>query len=224
MALFDCPECGRQISDRAPACVGCGAPLPLRIGDTTLEQPSGYLKHLGRVIVDRSKPPRQRDTEATLVPNHCHKCGHDLFSEPLLPLYDDPIEVALEEMTWLLNPKKTISRLATRVKTRWDIEESGLPPLVCSKCQIICAWCPHCYYLSTIQVESGALNTQRKYETTYRCMWCTNEFIITQYSASKINSLGGGNTGGGFRKHVEEFFAKQHEKWERDSTYRNEPT
>lgn len=27
MALVKCSECGRTISDRAPACVGCGAPL-----------------------------------------------------------------------------------------------------------------------------------------------------------------------------------------------------
>jgi len=27
MALIDCPDCGRQVSDRAPACIHCGAPL-----------------------------------------------------------------------------------------------------------------------------------------------------------------------------------------------------
>lgn len=27
MALITCPECGRQISDRAPACLGCGIPM-----------------------------------------------------------------------------------------------------------------------------------------------------------------------------------------------------
>ena len=27
MALIHCPECGREISDRAPACVHCGYPL-----------------------------------------------------------------------------------------------------------------------------------------------------------------------------------------------------
>lgn len=26
MALIDCPECGRQVSDRAPACPACGYP------------------------------------------------------------------------------------------------------------------------------------------------------------------------------------------------------
>ena len=28
MALIACSECGRAVSDKAPACIGCGAPLP----------------------------------------------------------------------------------------------------------------------------------------------------------------------------------------------------
>jgi hypothetical protein len=28
MAMVKCSECGRAVSDRAPACIGCGAPLP----------------------------------------------------------------------------------------------------------------------------------------------------------------------------------------------------
>ena len=27
MALIRCPECGREVSDQAPACVGCGRPI-----------------------------------------------------------------------------------------------------------------------------------------------------------------------------------------------------
>lgn len=27
MALIDCPECGKRISDQAPACPGCGVPV-----------------------------------------------------------------------------------------------------------------------------------------------------------------------------------------------------
>ncbi len=30
MALIDCPECGRQVSDRASACPQCGYPIPQR--------------------------------------------------------------------------------------------------------------------------------------------------------------------------------------------------
>lgn len=29
MALIACSECGRAVSDKAPACIGCGAPLPV---------------------------------------------------------------------------------------------------------------------------------------------------------------------------------------------------
>lgn len=29
MALINCPECGREISDKAPACPGCGVPVSL---------------------------------------------------------------------------------------------------------------------------------------------------------------------------------------------------
>lgn len=29
MALVKCPECGKDMSDRADACPGCGCPLPL---------------------------------------------------------------------------------------------------------------------------------------------------------------------------------------------------
>ena len=28
MALIPCPECGKEISDQAPACIHCGCPLP----------------------------------------------------------------------------------------------------------------------------------------------------------------------------------------------------
>ena len=27
MALIDCPECGRQVSEKAPMCLGCGFPI-----------------------------------------------------------------------------------------------------------------------------------------------------------------------------------------------------
>ena len=35
MALIECPECGRQISDKAGACLGCGYPIGKR--DTEAE-------------------------------------------------------------------------------------------------------------------------------------------------------------------------------------------
>jgi hypothetical protein len=38
MAIIKCSECGRAISDKAVACIGCGAPL------TPVEAPSAFLR------------------------------------------------------------------------------------------------------------------------------------------------------------------------------------
>jgi hypothetical protein len=37
MALIKCEECGREVSDKAPACPGCGAPV--NISETTATAP-----------------------------------------------------------------------------------------------------------------------------------------------------------------------------------------
>lgn len=33
MALISCPECGKEISDKAELCVGCGAPIQKQVGE-----------------------------------------------------------------------------------------------------------------------------------------------------------------------------------------------
>lgn len=40
MALITCPDCGRAVSDRAPACPHCGAPAPFLETPTAVEQPA----------------------------------------------------------------------------------------------------------------------------------------------------------------------------------------
>lgn len=63
MALINCPECGKQVSDRAPACPHCGMPLgtvsppsvppaspTLVINPTTARRNSGCLAAFGIVI------------------------------------------------------------------------------------------------------------------------------------------------------------------------------
>ena len=46
MALITCPECGKEISDRAPACIHCGCP----IASTTIQ---------GKVMIKALKHPRE---------------------------------------------------------------------------------------------------------------------------------------------------------------------
>lgn len=49
MALIKCPECGKQVSDKAPACPGCGSPIDTSIrcpkcGSTNTKVISGASK------------------------------------------------------------------------------------------------------------------------------------------------------------------------------------
>ena len=51
MALFKCPECGRQISNKAVSCPGCGYPISKEVGNdkTDLQKliDEIYQKHKG---------------------------------------------------------------------------------------------------------------------------------------------------------------------------------
>lgn len=44
MALIKCPECGKEVSDRAPACIHCGFPLAATTVTPTTTQTSTYFK------------------------------------------------------------------------------------------------------------------------------------------------------------------------------------
>ena len=48
MALIKCPECGKEISDKAPACIYCGYPLHLQAETTAPSSGNG----LQQVILD----------------------------------------------------------------------------------------------------------------------------------------------------------------------------
>ncbi|TVQ74116.1 MAG: zinc ribbon domain-containing protein [Chromatiaceae bacterium] len=41
MALIECPECGREVSDKAPTCPGCGAPIAAQEHMEVREQEPG---------------------------------------------------------------------------------------------------------------------------------------------------------------------------------------
>ncbi|MDC2858609.1 zinc-ribbon domain-containing protein [Delftia sp. DT-2] len=50
MALIKCAECGKEISDKAAACIGCGAPInptPHRTEPQAKREPSALAKSLG---------------------------------------------------------------------------------------------------------------------------------------------------------------------------------
>jgi hypothetical protein len=53
MAMVTCGECGRAVSDKAPACIGCGAPLPGAEPPPRAEPPSAF----NREPIHAATPP-----------------------------------------------------------------------------------------------------------------------------------------------------------------------
>ena len=67
MALISCPECQKQISDRASVCIHCGCPIKLEVVQ-------------GKLMIKASKHPR----ESQVV-------GHSFFT----PIYGTAVDIYL---------------------------------------------------------------------------------------------------------------------------------
>lgn len=50
MALIQCPECGKKVSDKAPTCPNCGAPIRAHIIEKTGKRYKGY-QLLGALLI-----------------------------------------------------------------------------------------------------------------------------------------------------------------------------
>lgn len=112
MALIQCPECGKEVSDKAPACVHCGYPLHLKQQEeaakrakeeweqTKRDQKRMILKQINSVSVDIvcgfcgqrmtfGKRSFQEITETSVVPRiplSCSRCTMVApAGEPLTP-------------------------------------------------------------------------------------------------------------------------------------------
>lgn len=72
MAIITCPECGRQISEYAPACVGCVVPMEMikkllaesENGEKTAE---GLTTHLNKKTEDKKKTREMQKHSIILV-------------------------------------------------------------------------------------------------------------------------------------------------------------
>jgi hypothetical protein len=45
MAIIACPECAKEMSDKAPSCPHCGAPVPISAGTRSAAQKATVFKH-----------------------------------------------------------------------------------------------------------------------------------------------------------------------------------
>ena len=50
MALFNCPVCGRSISDKAVSCPGCGHPVQ-QVNEAPLAKKSGSKKVIASIVI-----------------------------------------------------------------------------------------------------------------------------------------------------------------------------
>lgn len=53
MALITCPECGKRISDKSSACIGCGIPMEEIRKIINVPEPSAQLKKLNKGIITK---------------------------------------------------------------------------------------------------------------------------------------------------------------------------
>ena len=101
MALIKCPECGKDVSDRAESCPNCGCPV---------ESPSGTVKIMLPVF----------DRQSTFTPNQQVTISFDgkILWEGVA---GDVAEVYLEKATYL-----TIKYHRNLLLSRWGVEGSGV--------------------------------------------------------------------------------------------------
>ena len=76
MALIKCPECGKEVSDRAPACVHCGVPL----------SPVDNSTHAVNKIMKKCVHCNME------IPNEAHFCSHcgQKFEKKVMPSIQTP--------------------------------------------------------------------------------------------------------------------------------------
>ena len=74
MALINCGECGKQVSDKAESCVGCGCPI-----NKTSPQ-LGACPHCGSGAYEKIAGPMHRMSLGGSIFSsqqyHCHVCDH----------------------------------------------------------------------------------------------------------------------------------------------------
>lgn len=70
MALIKCPECGREISDKAKACPGCGCPVEKEV----VYEQNNSAAESGTMI--QNGKPVQHETQENPKMIACHRCGN----------------------------------------------------------------------------------------------------------------------------------------------------
>ena len=75
MALIKCPECGKEISDKAPACIHCGYPLANTQQNVTETVPPQSSNSIPKENINNSKGFSVVSIDENTVSLQCEKCA-----------------------------------------------------------------------------------------------------------------------------------------------------
>lgn len=81
MALINCPECSKEVSDKADACVHCGCPLKKEIGLTFEEK-----LELEKAFFDMEVLFEDNSIDDEAISNEEHLCCNKCYSSKLTPI------------------------------------------------------------------------------------------------------------------------------------------
>jgi len=95
MALIKCPECNRDVSDKADKCIHCGYPLTMKL----------YHENINGIIYDLSFLDDKNETQAHKMIRIKNLTGCDIFKAKEIVLKYCPTELKSEHISHPPQPK-----------------------------------------------------------------------------------------------------------------------
>lgn len=101
MALIRCPECGKEISDKAKTCINCGCPLSevVAFGDVRIKMPNNIVEGLVGLFSSR---------RAAVVNNRGQILWEGKHGENARFTIDSPTEITIQLGGWANEVKGTV--------------------------------------------------------------------------------------------------------------------
>ena len=93
MALIKCPECGKEISDKAKTCINCGCPLEdvVTSGEVRIKMPNNIVEGLVGLFASRN---------ASVIDTHGNTLWSGKHGENARFTIDEPTKITIQLGGW----------------------------------------------------------------------------------------------------------------------------
>ena len=148
MALINCPECGKEVSDKAEVCIHCGYPLADMIKSELVEESKIHVtinkteinEQIINLIKDSEYPLSEKDLFIKLKKlgleisrNTLSECLADLISSnSIKTFFDGILKYEIQEQTKIEEPTPSFS-IIDKYKSKTP-DELNSSPVKCPKC------------------------------------------------------------------------------------------